>query len=46
MDIDRRGGAGHQHHGAVQRNRVAERGERTKNAVVADHRDLDMFSAR
>jgi hypothetical protein len=46
IEIDRRGGAGHQHHGGVQRNRVAERGECTENAVAADHRDLDMLAAR
>ena len=46
VEIDRRGGAGHQHHGAVQRNRVAERGECAENAVAADHRDLDVLAAR
>jgi len=46
IEIDRRGGAGHQHHGGVQRNCVAERGECTENTVATDHRDLDMLAAR
>ncbi len=42
----RRGHAGHQHHRAVQRGGVAERGERAEDAVAADHRDLDMLAPR
>ena len=46
IEVDRRGDAGHQHHRAVQRDRVAERGERAEDAVAADHRDLDVLAAR
>src|SRR5215211_7581672 len=33
-------------HRAMQRDRIAKRGERAEHAVAADHRDLDVLSPR
>ena len=45
VDVDRRGHPGYQHHRAVERDGVAEGGERTEYTVAADHRDLNVLAA-
>lgn len=47
VDVDGRGRAARRpHHRVVERNGVAQRGERTEDAVASDHRDLYMLAAR
>src|SRR5258708_16596224 len=46
IEVERRGDAGHQHHCAIQRSWIAEGGERAEHALAADHRGMDVVSAR
>ncbi len=45
-DVERRCDYGNQHHRAVQRGGISERGKCAEDAVAADHRNLDLLAAR